>query len=476
MTQGQGYFELVDPETGKAPEHQKNALKGKGNDVSNAEVVPATKTSQLYGNEYHAEPVSLEVLMKDTKGVIVGGYVRDMVMGIEPHDLDLASPMLPEDVLRRYKHSFEMGFGTVAVKTTDFGIVEITTFRKESGGRHPEKVKFTSSLKVDMGRRDFTINALALDKEGDIIDFYGGIEDIEDKVIRTIYDPYETLDIDTGDPLRTIRAVRFEHKLEGFSIEPTLQDAIRNADLSTLSGERIYMELEKMFEVDAASAIEYLDHYGILEKILPEVHVMKMCCHNPEHHPEGDCFQHTLRTLEFVQDEDMVTKMAALLHDVGKPKVMCVGSTTYHGHDKAGMYPGKAIMKRLGRPKVEQDAVSFVIKNHMKMHKLSEMKPSKRRALYDSPFFPILLKVTMADGSMRGFIDPYEIQRYVESDEPTRKRPAKPLIDGNVIMSYGIPPGPLISEIQKDIVEQQIEGNITTEQEALEYFVRKYVV
>ncbi|MCK5282465.1 MAG: hypothetical protein KAK00_03580, partial [Nanoarchaeota archaeon] len=101
--------------------------------------------------------------------------------------------------------------------------------------------------------------------------------------------------------------------------------------------------------------------------------------------------------------------------------------------------------------------------------------PSKRRALYDSPFFPILLKVTMADGSMRGFIDPYEIQRYVESDVITRKRPAKPLIDGNVIMSYGIPPGPLISEIQKDIVEQQLKGNISCESDALNYFVKKFL-
>ena len=467
MTQGQGYFEPVDPETGKAKQHQINALKGK-NDISNAEVVPLEK-DRLYGNEYYAEVVSLETLVNVTDAYIVGGYVRDLIMGNEPHDLDLASPMLPEEVLRRFAHSFEMGFGTVAVRTIEHGHVEITTFRKEGAGRKPT-VKFTTDLKTDLGRRDFTFNAMAMNLEGDILDFYSGREHIEQRIVVSTYPAEEMI---SNDPLRAIRAVRFSHRYN-FSIEPTLEDAVRKADLTSLSGERIYMELEKMFEVDAASAIEYLDYYGILEKILPEIHVMKTCCHNLEHHPEGDCYQHTLRTLDFVQDEDMLTKMAALLHDVGKPKVMCVGSTVYHGHERAGIYPGKAIMKRLGRPKVEQDAVTFVIKNHMKMHRLHEMKPSKRRALYDSPFFPILLKVTMADASMRGFIDPYEIQRYVESDEPTRKRPAKPLIDGNVIMSYGIPPGPLISEIQKDIVEQQIEGNITTEEEALDYFLRKY--
>ena len=469
MTQGQGYFEPKNPFTGKSPKHQKAATESKS-DVSNAEIVPTIETSQLYGNEYYAEPVPLETLMMDTKAVIVGGYVRDMVMGIEPHDLDLASPMLPEDVLRRFLHSFEMGHGTVAVKTIEHGYVELTTFRKEGAGRKPV-VNFITDLRTDLGRRDFTFNAMAMNLEGEIVDFYGGREHIEQGIVVSTYPAEEMI---SNDPLRAIRAVRFSHRYN-FSMEPTLQDAIRKTDLTSLSGERIYMELEKMFEVDAASAIEYLDYYGILEKILPEVYVMKQCCHNPEHHPEGDCFQHTLRTLDFVQDEDMVTKMAALLHDVGKPKVMCVDSTSYHGHERAGMYPGLAIMKRFGRSKAEQDAVVFVIKNHMKMHKLSEMKPSKRRALYDSPFFHILLKVTMADGSMRGFIDPYEIQRYVESDEPTRKRPAKPLIDGNVIMSYGISPGPLISEIQRDLIEQQIEGNITTEQEALNYFEAKYV-
>ena len=467
MTQGQGYFEPVDPETGKARKHQENALKGK-NDISNAEVVPSKRC--LYGNEYYEEVVSLETLINVTDAYIVGGYVRDLIMGNDPHDLDLASPMLPEEVLRRFAHSFEMGFGTVAVRTIEHGHVEITTFRKEGAGRKPT-VKFTTDLKTDLGRRDFTFNAMAMNLEGDILDFYSGREHIEQGIVVSTYPAEEMI---SNDPLRAIRAVRFSHRYN-FSIEHALEDVIRKADLTSLSGERIYMELEKMFEVDASSAIEYLDQYGILEKILPEVYVMKQCCHNPEHHPEGDCFQHSLRTLEFVQDEDMLTKIAALLHDVGKPKVMCVGSTAYHGHERAGVYPGEAIMKRLGRPKVERDAVVFVIKNHMKMHKLHEMKPSKRRALYDSPFFPILLKVTMADGSMRGFIDPYEIQRYVESDVITRKRPAKPLIDGNVIMSYGIPPGPLISEIQKDIVEQQLKGNISCESDALNYFVKKFL-
>ena len=466
------YYENPGPE-GVAPKHSKAALEAanrkKSKDLSNAEVKPARTNKR----DFHEEVVSLETLMEETDGVIVGGYVRDLVMGTEPHDLDLASPMLPKDVLKKFAHSYEMRFGTVAVRTTDHGFVEITTFRRESGGRHPEKVSFISSLKADMGRRDFTMNAMALDEKGNIIDFYGGREDIKNLIIRTIYDPYETLDIKTGDPLRAIRAVRFAHKLKYFSIEPTLEDAVRKADLSKISGQRIYMELEKMFEEDASRALVYLKHYGILEKILPEIDVMDCCQHKFEHHPEGNCFEHTLFSLDYVKDEDILVKMAVSLHDVGKPLVWVEGSTTYHGHDKEGASLGRDIMERLGRPKVEQQAVAFVIKNHMKVHKLNEMKPSKRRALYDSPHFDLLLKVCAADGSMRGH-DPCEIQRFVESDVTTRTSPVKPLIDGHTIMEYGISPGPLIKKIQDDLIEQQIEGNISTEEEALDYFVRKY--
>lgn len=469
------YPELKNRKTGVAPKHSKAALlassKKKSEGISNTEIVPAKDSHK---NEHYEEIVSLETLINETNAVIVGGYVRDLVMNIEPHDLDLASPMLAGDVLKKFAHSYEMGFGSVAVRTTDHGFVEITTFRKESGGRHPEKVSFTDSLETDLGRRDFRMNAMALDKEGKIIDLYGGIADIKNMIIRTIYDPYETLDIDTGDPLRAIRAVRFAQKLKYFSIEPTLQDAIRKADLSKISGGRVYMELEKMYEEDAGGALVYLKHYGILEKILPEINVMDRCQHKLEHHPEGNCFEHTLFSLDYVKDESMLIKMAVSLHDVGKPLVWVEGSTTYHGHDKEGASLGRDIMERLGRPKVEQQAVAFVIKNHMKIHKLDEMKPSKRRALYDSPFFPILLKVCMADGSMRGY-DPCEIEKFVESDKTTRLSPITPLIDGHMIMKHGISPGPLISKIQKDIVEQQIEGNINTEEEAWEYFLRKYV-
>ena len=471
MSKKRGFFEEKDVRTNKAPKHVLNAIKS---NISNVEVI-----QQNQNNPVFTSPVTFQVLMDNLPDAYtVGGAVRDEILGLKPHDIDIVTSATPDEVLAMFKKSYDVGgqkYGTVIVLISDEPReIEVTTMRRENtGGRHP-KVVFTKSILEDLSRRDFSFNAMAKDKEGSIIDPYDGIGAIQRGEIISVYDPYQNLDEVTGDPLRAIRAVRFSHRYN-FSIEPALEDAIRKADLTSLSGERIYMELEKMFEVDASSAIEYLDQYGILEKILPEVYVMKQCCHNPEHHPEGDCFQHSLRTLEFVQDEDMLTKIAALLHDVGKPKVMCVGSTAYHGHERAGVHPGKAVMKRFGRPKVEQDAVIFVIKNHMKMHKLSEMKPSKRRALYDSPFFPILLKVTMADGSMRGFIDPYEIQRYVESDEPTRKRPVKPLIDGNVIMSYGIPPGPLISEIQKDLIEHQLNGDISCEKEALEYFVKKFV-
>ncbi|MCK4668206.1 CCA tRNA nucleotidyltransferase [Candidatus Dependentiae bacterium] len=474
------YFEEKNSETGVREKHRQAALRGtaKKLNLSNAEIVPSAL--EFSKNKVFTSPVTFQVLMENLPDAyIVGGAVRDEVMGLEPHDIDIVTSATPDEVLKMFKRSYDVGgqkYGTVLVMLSDeLKEVEVTTMRREiSGGRHP-KVVFTKSILEDLFRRDFTMNAMAMDIEGNIIDPYGGREDIKNLTIRTVYDPYETLDINTGDPLRAIRAVRFAHKLKYFSIEPTLEDAIRKADLSKISGERIYMELEKMFEKDASRALVYLKHYGILEKILPEINVMDCCQHNIEHHPEGNCFEHTLCAMEFVNDESMLVKMAVLLHDIGKPVVWVEGSTTYYAHEKAGVAPGRAVMKRLGRPKVEQDAIAFVIKNHMKVHKLHEMKPSKRRALYDSPHFDLLLKVCAADGSMRGH-DPCEIERFVELDVTTRTSPVKPLLDGHTIMEYGISPGPLIKKIQDDLIEQQIEGNLSTEKDALEYFMRKYVI
>lgn len=477
--QGKGYFEEKNSETGVREKHRQAALRGmvKKFNLSNTEIVPSTLKSSK--NRVFTSPVTFQVLMENLPDAyIVGGAVRDEVMGLEPHDVDIVTSATPDKVLKMFKKSYDVGgqkYGTVLVMLSDeLKEVEVTTMRREiSGGRHP-KVVFTKSILEDLSRRDFTFNAMAMDLKGNIIDPYDGIEAIKRKEIISVYNPYENLSVEHGDPLRSIRAIRFAHKLKYFSIEPTLEDAIRKADLSKISGERIYMELEKMFEEDASRALVYLKHYGILEKILPEINVMECCQHNPEHHPEGNCFEHTLCAMEFVNDESMLVKMAVLLHDIGKPEVWVEGSTSYYGHEKAGIDPGKAVMKRLGRPKVERDAVAFVIKNHMKIHKLHEMKASKRRALYDSPHFDLLLKVCVADGSMRGH-DPCEIQRFVESDVTTRLSPVKPLIDGHIIMGYGIPPGPLISEIQNDLIEQQIEGIIDTEKDALYYFINKYI-
>lgn len=461
------FFEEKD-DTGKSPQHKINALNAHRNksDLSNAKVV---RTTIYNGRKVYLDPVSLKTLMRETDGVIVGGYVRDMIRGVEPHDLDLASPMLPEDVLRKFQHSYELGFGTVAVHTTDQGHVEVTTFRSEGGGRKPT-VKFVGDLKTDLSRRDFTFNAMALDQEGRLIDPFNGVQAIENKMVISVYEPVKMLDIDEGDPLRTVRAARFAH-LFGYIIESSLEKAMMTANLSGLSGERIYTEVEKMFHpevgvMDPASALIMLDHYNILEKTIPEVHELHKCKHNPEFHQEGDGFEHTVIVLDYVKNESMLTKMAAMLHDVGKA---CVwdGSTKYHGHAKEGVAVGRAVMKRLGRSKYEREGVAFVIENHMKMHVLNEMKPSKRRALYDSPYFPMLLKVAVADNLARGG-GGFNVEEFVARDSTTRYYPTKPFVTGYDLMERGYS-GPEIGVITKEIVTLQIEGRITTKAEALQY-------
>lgn len=415
-----------------------------------------------------------KVMDKLPDAYIVGGAVRDSILGKQPHDIDIVTSALPHKILNTFEKSYDVGgskFGTILV-IMDGEKIEVTTMRKEiTGGRHP-KVVFTNNIYDDLQRRDFTFNAMAIDKNGIIIDPFHGIKDLQKGIVRSVYDPYETLDEIKGDPLRSIRAVRFAHKLF-LDIDPTLQDAIEESDLSSLSGERIYDELTKMFDYHAKTAIQYLDKYGILKKILPEINAMKGCEHDPKFHPEGDVYEHTLMVLEALRHEasnqSMLCKMAGLLHDVGKPSVR--DGVTYHGHDNAGVEIATNIMKRFKRSNQEIEAVAFVVSEHMKIHySLVEMRAGKRRKLYDSPHFNILMDVVRADSTPEEYL---KVKNFIDND-PARNKPIRSFLNGHEIMEYGFI-GKIIGTIQKDIIENQINGTINNKEEALEYLKHKYI-
>lgn len=403
----------------------------------------------------------VQLLQSLPDGHIVGGYVRSIFTFEEVHDIDMATSMSASDMLAKY-NSYAIGekFGTVIVRTLGEE-VEVTTMRTESGGRHPIVLP-TDNIVEDLSRRDFAMNAMAINYHGDIIDPFSGRSDIENKIISSVQVPEITLHPKDGDPLRALRAVRFALDLD-FMIDQDLGAAIINADLSTLSGERVYSELEKMFK-KPTEALDMLDFYNILPKILPEIDEMHYCIQDPKWHPEGDVFIHTREVVEAVKEHPMVVKMAALLHDVGKPNVR--EGTSYHGHAKSGVKLAEDIMRWFGRPKHEVEAVKFVVENHMKMKVLSKMKVSKRRKLYDSPHFELLLTIAKADNGKRN----QDVFDFIKNDKAKIvKVDIKPLLNGYDLMDLGVY-GRQIGLFQQVVVEWQLEDILENKQDVHNHF------
>lgn len=380
-----------------------------------------------------------------SEALIVGGAVRDIILGKEPHDVDIATNMDMEKVADLFK-SFDIGnskdFGIVAVPYKGFTF-EIAHYREEFGtsdARHPDEVRDVDSFEKDSARRDITINSLGLDIEGTIIDYQGGLEDIKNGLIRAVGNPDERI---KEDALRIIRAIRFASKF-GFEIESETKRAVtelghmlfrddKDPSKTGVSAERLHDELFKMAEAGGpalAKFIEHLDSTGLLEKFLPEIKAMQGMEQDPDHHPEGDVYQHTLHVLRASDIKgDPIASLATLFHDVGKPGTYALKATknrpdgkhTYYGHDKHGVDVFYNIANRLKFSNIEKKSIGWVILNHMKLYKAEEMKPSKLHALKSHPLFNTLLAVLRAD--IRGRPDP-------------KKRKDKPVLTKRTMDDY----------------------------------------
>src|SRR5450631_3149228 len=258
---------------------------------------------------------------------LVGGCVRDVLLGHEPADYDITTDATPDEVMRIFPETYAVGaqFGVVLVPVRDVGgnTIEVATFRSDIGysdGRHPDQVCFSKSAQEDVERRDFTINGLLLDPVGnEVLDFVGGRKDLDAEIIRTIGRPELRF---AEDKLRMLRAVRFAARF-GYTIEPETFAAIQKlaAGIGQISRERVRDELTKMLtEGHARQAFFLLDEAGLLQHVLPEISRMKGVQQPAEFHPEGDVFVHTLLLLENLpQPCPPPLAWGALLHDVGKP-------------------------------------------------------------------------------------------------------------------------------------------------------------
>ncbi len=404
---------------------------------------------------------------------LIGGSVRDLILGNEVYDYDFATNARPDEMMKIFRKTIPTGIkhGTVSILMDSLQF-EITTYRSDGtyiDGRHPDSVSFSKELKVDVERRDFTINGLAFDFEsGDIIDYVGGLEDIEKKIIRTIGDPLSRFN---EDGLRPLRACRFAAKLN-FEIDPTTFEAIpKTLDIvRKVSKERIRDELFKILESDKPSVgIEYLRKSGILAVVLPELAECYGVSQNKYH--IHDVYYHSIYSCDAAPKDNLLIRIAALFHDLGKVPTKqpnAAGDYTFYNHEVLGVKMAKKIMKRLKFSNEQIDGISNLILNHMFHYTNEWTDGAVRRFIRKVGLQNIgnLFLLRMADrkgnGARKGLPMPIEqlkkrIEQVIEAENAFSVRDLD--IDGNIIMGeLGLKPGPVIGKILNELLELVLDN------------------
>ncbi|MFQ5817443.1 MAG: CCA tRNA nucleotidyltransferase [Terriglobia bacterium] len=415
---------------------------------------------------------------------LVGGCVRDLLLGREPADYDVATNATPEAVTRLFPRTLTVGarFGVVLV-LVEGQQVEVATFRSDHGykdGRHPEAVRFAQSPEEDVRRRDFTINGLLYDPlKEKILDFVGGQDDVRRGVIRTIGNPRERF---AEDKLRMLRAVRFAARF-GYRIEPETFAAIRKlcSAIEEVSKERIRDEWVKMLtEGRARRALELLDASGLLAVILPEVARMKGVPQPPQFHPEGDVWVHTLLMLEKMDQPSPTLALGVLLHDVGKPPTFRppgAGSDRirFDQHADVGAAMAEEICRRLRFSNDEIERVTALVRHHLRFKDAPKMRPSTLKRFLALDGFAEHLELHRLDClASHGQLENYHfIQQALATLPPKEIRPAR-LLTGHDLIALGYPPGPAMGKILAAVEEAQLEGTLTTQEEARAFVEKNF--
>lgn len=432
----------------------------------------------------HATRVVAALRDRGYAAFLAGGCVRDLLLGREPSDYDVATSATPDQVMSLFPRTFAVGaqFGVVLLPVRreaaeggdESDSIEIATFRSDgrySDGRHPDQVQFSSDARLDVQRRDFTINGLLLDPgTGEVLDFVEGRQDLERGVIRAIGAARQRF---SEDKLRLLRAVRFAARF-GYAIESGTFTALRELapQIHQVSQERIRDEILKMLtEGKARRAFELLDETGLLEQVLPEVKKMQGVAQPPEFHPEGDVWIHTLMLLEGLPAGGSKTlALGALLHDVGKPPTFRVADRIrFDEHAEVGTRMAEEICRRFRLSAEETGRVCALVANHMRFGDVRRMKDSTLKKFLRLPRFEEHLELHRLDcmGSHRG-LDLYDFVRdRLRSLPPDQIRP-RPLISGDDLIAAGYKPGPQFKELLAAAEDAQLEGTIRTKDEALE--------
>jgi poly(A) polymerase/tRNA nucleotidyltransferase (CCA-adding enzyme) len=413
---------------------------------------------------------------------LVGGSVRDLILDHGIYDFDFATNAHPGDVMKMFRRVIPTGIkhGTVSVLLND-RIFEITTYRSDGkyiDGRRPESVFFSDSLEEDVRRRDFTINGLAYDVErGEVLDYVDGLADLQQGIIRTIGDPIERF---SEDGLRTYRACRFAARLN-FTIEENTFNAISGTlDVAKLvSVERIRDEFNKLLEAERPSVgIEYFRRSGLLDLFLPELAQCYGVDQNRFH--VFDVYYHSLYSCDAAPAKNLVIRLAALLHDIGKDptrREVTDGESTFYNHEVIGARMVRRIMKRLRYSNEDSARVNNLILNHMFHYTEDWSDGAVRRFMRKVGLENIddLVELRMADrrgnGSRDGLPAPIlrlrdRMNKVIEDENAITVKDLN--INGHDLMQgFHLKPGPVIGRILNELLEKVLDDPAINEHDAL---------
>jgi len=434
------------------------------------------------------ERVVARLVAAGHEAYVVGGCVRDALRGVDPHDWDVATSATPEAIQKVFRHALYLNrFGTVVVREGRHEI-EVTTYRIEADyadHRHPTEVAFTDSLREDLARRDFTMNAMAwrpgvAGRPGELVDPFGGQRDLDAKIVRAVGEPRERFQ---EDALRMLRAVRFATRL-GFVIDPRTAEAIREcASLAkSLSGERIQQEITKMLDAEKPSvAFWMLSDLGLLAVISPELEIAK---DTPQDKAVAqNVFDHSLATMDAspLDERDpkqrYVLRLAGLFHDIGKPATFADGH--FHQHEFVGEAKAREILRRWRFDKETVTQVTHLIRNHMFWYQTEWTGSAVRRFVRKVGLenIPALFALRKADNIGSGARSPrmYALESLWERvQEEIRAASAFSLkdlaIDGDDVMNeLGIASSPEVGRILNELFERVTEDpQLNTREKLLE--------
>lgn len=431
-----------------------------------------------------AEQICRTLRRAGHQAYLVGGCVRDILLGRTPADYDVATDATPDRVQELFPNSLAVGaqFGVIIVaddsEAGEAVQVEVATFRSDIGysdGRHPDRVVYTPSAAEDAQRRDFTINALLLDPDTqEVFDYVGGREDLRAGIIRAIGRPEARFQ---EDKLRLVRAVRFAARFH-YAIEAHTFAAIPQLapQIHQVSAERLRDELTKLLTEGATRrSFELLDETRLLPELLPEIARMKGVEQPPQFHPEGDVWTHTLLMLEELPAGCSSTlAWGVLLHDVGKPPTFTPpagpgGRIRFDEHVNVGTRMAEEICRRLRFSNEDAAQVAALVANHLRFKDVPQMKPATLKRFVRLDRFDEHLELHRLDClSSHRNLENYEfVRRFLAETPPEQVRPPR-LITGEDLIGLGLKPGPQFKAILDAVEEAQLNGKISTAEEALQ--------